>query len=151
MHDQIAQQAREMWAAAAKSEIPEAVRSFAQEGVAKTSEAVATWAAATRNGSKAFEELLHVAQSGARMVGEKLVADAVANTETALAAAHGVAQARTVSEVARLQASYAQAQLATLNAQGKGLLELSAKVAQETTNAMAAFAGKAAGDLHRTA
>ncbi len=151
MHNDIAQQAREMWVAAAKSEIPPAVRTLAQEGVAKTGEAVAKWTAAARNGSKAFEELLHVAQSGARMVGEKVVADAVANTEAALAAAHGVAQATTVSEAARLQAAYAQTHLATLNTQGKGLLELSAKVVQETTGAFAAMAGKAAGELQRSA
>ncbi len=151
MHDQIAQQARQMLAAAATSEIPASVRSFAQEGVTKTGEAVAQWTAATRKGAGAFEEILQVAQSGAKAVGETVLGNIVANTEAAIAAAHGVARATTLAEAARLQASYVQEQLNALNAQGKGLLELSVKVAQETANAAAAIASKTAADVNRAA
>ena len=51
--------------------------------------------------------------------------------------------------MAQLQAKFVQEQLALASQQGKALLELSAKIAQETTDTLTAIATKSAGDLQK--
>ena len=126
--------------------MPAEVQAMAQDGVAKAREAFATWTVATPTGIRAIDEVMLASRSGAKAIGEKVHNNSQAAIEAAFDAAQGLARAKTLPEVAQLQAKLVQEQLAMASQQGKGLLELCAKVAQETTDALAAIATKAASD-----
>ena len=66
-------------------------------------------------------------------------------------AAQDLARARTLPEVAQLQARFLQEQLARVSTQGKGLLELTMKVAKDTTDTWNAIATKFAEDMKTAA
>jgi hypothetical protein len=151
MNEQITRQAQDMLAAVVKTEVPAEVRTMAQESVAKAREAYGKWTNAAQAGAKALEEMMVTTQSGAKTVGETVLGHAVANTEAAFDAARGLARARTLPEAAQLQVKFVQEQLAIVGEQGKGLLELTAKVAKETTDALTAIATRAAEDLKKVA
>lgn len=150
MHEQISKQAREMWAAATKTEIPDAIRSAAQDSVAKASEALAQWQTVARQGSKAFEDISLATQSGAKAVGEQVLGNTIANAEAGIAAAQKVVAARTIPEAAQLQAKFLQDQAEAWKLQSKELAELSLKVARETADALTASVAKMTGELKPT-
>ena len=58
MNDQFARQAQDMFAAAKEARIPENVKAFAEESVAKTRDAYAKINAATQDNVKAVEEIV---------------------------------------------------------------------------------------------
>ena len=147
MNEHIARQAREMLAAAAKTEVPPEMRALAQETVAKAREAVGKWTSGARQGAHALEEVALTAQTGLRTISEKAFDNALANTETAFEAAEKLARASTLTEAAQLQARFLQDQLAVVSRQGRELVELSVKAAQETKDALTLIATKFADDL----
>jgi len=151
MNEQLTRQAQDMLAAVVKTEVPAEVRTMVQDGVAKTREAYAKWTTAAQTGSKALEEVMLATQAGAKTVGETIFGNALANTEAAFDAAQGLARARTLPEVAQLQTRFVQELLAIVSKQGKGLLELTVKVAKETADTLTAIATKAADDLKKVA
>ena len=147
MNEQITRQAQDMLAAVVKTEVPAEVRAMAQDNVDKAREAYAKWTTAAQTGTKALEEILAATQLGAKTVGEKVMGHALANTKAAFDAAQALARASTLPEAAQLQARFVQQHLAIVSEQGKGLLELTVKVAKETTDTLTAIATKAANDL----
>ncbi len=151
MNEHIARQAQEMLAAVAKTEIPPEMRALAQETVAKAREALGKWNSGARQGARALEEVVVSAQTGLRTIGEKALDSALANTETAFEAAAELARARTLTEATQLQARFLQDQLAVVSRQAKELVELSAKVAQETKDNLTLIATKVVDDLKRVA
>ena len=151
MQEEFAQQARDMLAAASRTEVPAELRAVGQDSVAKAREACATWHAAAEKGAKAIEDVLLVAQSNAKLVSRKIADNAVANTNAALEAAEQLAGAKTLQEAAQLQAKFVQAQMGVLGEQANALLESSLKVAKQAADTFVGAAAKAAGDHSRTA
>ena len=142
MNDQFTRQAQEMFAAAKDARIPENVQAFAEDSVAKTREAYSKMNAAAQDGVKAVQEIMVAAQSGAKTFSEKLLHTASVNAEAAFDAAEAMAKAKTVPEMARLQATFLQQQLATASAQTKEFFELSNKIGRQTLESMNAVASK---------
>jgi hypothetical protein len=150
MNESFARQAKEFFSVAKDVRIPDNVQALAEESVAKTREAYQKINTAAKDGAKVFEEVVLTAQAGAKAFGEKVLSNASANTEAAFDAAQAIARARTLPEVARLQADFMQQQLAIANAQTRELFELSAKIAKQTFETMNAAATKTFEQLRKT-
>lgn len=142
MTDQFTRQAQEMLAAAKEARIPENVQAFAEDSVAKTREAYGKMTAATQDGMKAMQEIMLAAQAGAKSFGEKMLQNASENAEAAFDAAEAMAKAKTLPEVARLQATFVQQQLAAASTQTKEFFELSNKIGRQTLESMNSVASK---------
>jgi hypothetical protein len=142
MNDQFTRQAQDMLAAAKEARIPENVQAFAEDSVAKTREAYTKMSVATQDGVKAMQEVMLAAQAGAKSFGEKMLHTASLNAEAVFDAAEAMAKAKTVPEMARLQATFVQQQLATASAQTKEFFELSNKIGRQTLESMNAAATK---------
>ena len=142
MTDQFAKQAQDMLSAAKNARIPENVQAFAEDSVAKTRDAYTKMSTAAQDGVKATEEVILAAQAGAKTFGEKVLHNAALNAESAFDAAEAMARAKTVPEMARLQATFIQQQLATASSQSKEFFELSSKIARQTLESMNAAATK---------
>ena len=142
MNDQFTRQAQDMFAAAKEARIPENVQAFAEESVAKTRDAYAKMNAATQDGVKAIEEIVLAAQAGAKTFSEKLMHTTMVNTEAAFDAAEAIAHAKTLPEVARLQADFFKQQFAAASSQTKEFFELSTKISRQTLESMNSAATK---------
>jgi phasin len=135
-------QAQEMFSAGKDAKIPDNLSAFAEDAVTKTRDAYSKMAVVAKDNAKVVEDVVLTAQAGAKSIGEKIVANTLANTEAAFDAAQAMAKAKTFPEIARLQANYWQQQFATVGAQSKELLELSNKVAKQTFDTMGSAATK---------
>jgi len=142
MNEQLKRQATDFMKAASEARIPEGVQQIAEDTVAKTREAYARMAVATKDSAKVAEEVFLAAHAGARVIGEKMLANTAANTEAMFDAAQAIVKAKTLPEAARLQATFMQSQMALAGNQAKELFELSTRVAQQTFETMSAAAGR---------
>ena len=142
MNDQFTRQAQDMFAAAKEARIPENVQAFAEESVAKTRDAYSKMNAATQDSVKAVEEIVLAAQAGAKSFSEKFIHAATTNAEAAFDAAEAIARAKTLPEVARLQADFFKQQMAAASAQTKEFFELSSKISRQTLESMNSAASK---------
>jgi len=142
MNDQFTRQAQDMLNAAKDARIPENVQAFAEESVLKTREAYAKMTAVAKDGAKVMEDVMLASHAGAKAIGDKVMHNTLANTEAAFDAALAIARAKTLPEVARLQANFLQQQFAIANAQTKELFELSTKVGKQTFESVNAAAQK---------
>lgn len=150
MTDRFSREAREMFNAAKHAKIPENVKTIAQDGVAKSREAFELMQSASRDGAKTMESVLLTAQAGAHAMGERVLRNIEANADAAFDAAEAMARAQTVPEFVQLQANFVQAQLNSTSDQAKELLKLSAKIAQQTFEAMSAASMEAFDQLKRS-
>jgi phasin len=150
MQDEMARQARDVLTAVTKSEVPAEVQAFAQESVAKARDAYTKWNAGAEKGAKALEELIHLAQSSAKSVGEQALGNVHANTDAAFDAAGQLARARTLQEAVQLQAKFVQTKMGIAGAQGKALFELTLKIAKEVADGLIAIAASTAGDFKKS-
>lgn len=135
-------QAQEMFTAGKDARIPENMSAFAEDAVNKSREVYSKFAAAAKDNVKVVEDVVLTAQAGAKSIGEKLVANTLANTDAVFDAAQAIAKAKTFPEVARLQANFFQQQFAAAGAQTKELFELSSKVAKQTFETVGAATTK---------
>ena len=110
--------------------MPDNFKAMAEEGVAKAREAYTQMSSAAQDGAKSFEEIVTVAQTGARQIGEKVLANVAANTSAAFDIAGAMAKCTTLADVGRLQAEFMQRQVAIAGEQTKELYQLSTEVAQ---------------------
>lgn len=129
-------QAQEIFTAGKDAKVPENVSAFAEDAVAKTRDAYQKITAVAKDNAKVAEDVLLTTQAGAKSIGEKMVANTLANTEAAFEVAQAIARCRTFPEIARLQANYLQQQFAVAGSQSKELFELSSKVAKQTLETM---------------
>ena len=136
INDQFTRQAQDMFNAAKDARIPENVQHMAEEGVAKTREAYQKINAATKDGAKVVEGVMVAAQAGVKTLGEKVLHNTMANTESLFDAAQAIARARSLPEAAKLQADFMQQQFAAVGAQSKEFFELSTKLARQTFETM---------------
>jgi hypothetical protein len=142
MNEQYTRQAQEMMNAAKDARIPQNVQVFAEDSVAKTREVVSKMTVVAKDNAKAAEEMMTAAQTGAKSIGEKLMHNTVANTEAAFDAATAMARARSLPEVAKLQADFMQQSMTMMSNQTKELFDLSGKVMRQTFETMNAAAAK---------
>ena len=142
MNDQISRQAQEMFEAAKDARIPENVQAMAEDAVEKSRDAYSKMTHATKDGVKAFEQMMSAASNGAKTITEKMIRNSEVNAEAAFDAAQAMARAKTLPEVMRLQSSFLQQQMAVAGAQTKELFELSTKVTQQTFETMNSVASK---------
>lgn len=134
----------EMLKAAKEARIPEQVQTFAAESVDQTRKAYTAAASAAFEQARTAEQMFSAMQSGARAIGDKLIANTAANTEAFFDAASQMAKASTFPEVARLQAEFARDQLSKAANQTKELVELASEVTKSTFEEVQSAAGKAA-------
>lgn len=132
MNEQFTRQTQEFFDAAKDARIPENMQAFAEDAVEKSRTAFEKVQEATKDNAKAVEELVAAATDGAKTIGEKVLRNTELNAEAAFDAAEAIARAKTLPEIARLQSSFVQQQMAVAGAQTKELFELSTKVAQQT-------------------
>lgn len=142
MNEQFTRQAEDLLAAAKDARIPENVQAFAEDSVAKTRDAYSKMSAAAKESAQATEEIFQAAQAGAKSFGEKILHNASVNAEAIFDAAEAMARAKTVPEIARLQASFVQQQLAAASTQTKEFFELSNKISRQTLESVNAVATK---------
>lgn len=135
-------QAQEMFAAAKDARIPENMQAFAEESVSKTREAYTKMSSVAKDNAKIMEDVMLAAHAGAKAIGEKVLQNTTVNTEAAFEAAENIARAKTLPEVARLQADFMQQQFAAVSAQTKELFELSTKFAKQSFESMNSAATK---------
>jgi hypothetical protein len=116
--------------------IPESVRMIAENSVARSRSVYSKIGIVTKDRMKALEEVIDVANRGAKAIGEKILRNTEANVEAALDAAEGIARAKTLPEVATLQADFVRQQLTIVGTQAQEIFEISAKVAQHAFETM---------------
>jgi hypothetical protein len=149
MKEESAHQAGEMFGAAKNARIPDNVQAFAEESVAQTREAYRKITTLAKDGAKVLEDVVLTAQAGAKALGDKVMTNANTNVEAAFDAARAVARARTLPEVARVQADLMHRQLAVANEQTKELLDLSTNIAMQTLKTVNAAVTKTFEDLSK--
>ena len=145
MNEQFTRQVEEFFS------IPDNVQSMVEDGVTKTRDAYLKINAVTKDGVKAFEEAVTAAFAGTKTIGEKVLLNIEANTKAAIDGAQSISRARILPEVVRLQSSYLQNQVVATSMQAKELCELSAKVVEQTFEAMNATASKTFDELRKAA
>jgi len=150
MSKQLTRRTQDMIDAVKDGRIPPNVRAIAEGGVAKTRMTYSKMNSMTKDGMKAFEDVIDTAHSGAKIIGEKILSNTEASVEAALDAAQAVARAKSLPEAASLQANFMQQQLTLAGAQAKEIFDLSAKVAQQTFESMNSARMKALENLHKT-
>jgi hypothetical protein len=150
MKEDFARQASEMLGAAKNARILDNVQSFAEESIAQTREAYRKMNTLAKDSAKVLEDVMLAAQAGAKALGERVMTNADANAEAAFDAARAVARARTLPEVARVQADLMHHQLAVANEQTKELLDLSTNIAMQTLKTVNTAVTKTFEDLSKT-
>jgi len=107
-----------------------AFQAFAEKGVSTSREFYTRTAALAHESAKALSEIADTAWGSTKLLNEKVVQNVAANIEAAFAAAHGIAAAKSLAEIGRIQSAYAQ-QLATKTTeQTKEFVDLSTRAAQ---------------------
>jgi len=149
MNDQFTRQAQDMFRIAQDGKLPENLQAMAEDGVAKTRDAFHKLNTVAKDGARVVEEVMLATQAGAKAIGEKVLHNTSVNTEAAFDAAQAMARARTLPEIARLQADFMQQQFAIAGAQTKELFDLSSKVARQTIESMNSAAAKSFEQLKR--
>ena len=143
MIDQWKREARQMFTAAKNARIPGSFAVLAEDAISRSRDAFDHFQSVSTDGTRSVETALRAAQDGARVIGEKVLQNVEQNTEMAFQAAQAMARAKTVPELLQLQSSFLQQHLSVSARQSMDLLELSAKVTQQTYDTMNAVALKA--------
>lgn len=151
MNDQFTRQAQEMFNAAKDARIPENVQAFAEDTVAKSREAFQRVNVMAKDGVKVAEEIMLASHAGAKTIGEKMMHNTAVNTNAAFDAAQQMARAKSMQELARLQADFFQQQFAAATQQSRELFELSSKVARQTFETANAAATKSFDQFKKSA
>ena len=107
--------------------------------------------ALAKDNAKVVGELLVAAHAKAKTIGDKVVANAVTNTEAAFAAAQAIARAKTLPEAARLQLEFMQTQLAVAGHQTNDLIALQVEAARQTARSLQTAATKSFAQMKPTA
>ena len=88
--------------------------------------------------------------AGAKTIGEKMLHNTAVNTDAAFDAAQQMARAKSIQDLARLQADFFQQQMAAASAQTKELLELSTKVSRQTFESISGAAQRSFETMKKT-
>lgn len=145
-----ARQAEEMMKAAKDARIPENMQAMAQESVENSRKVYIQLTNAAKDNARVAEDVVTTVQTGAKVFGEKVIANTVQNTDAVFDAALNIARAKTLPEAARLQAEFAKSQFTAATTQSQELMQLSAKMAQATLDQMGQAAAKSFANMKKT-
>ena len=98
-------------------------QAFAEKGVTTSKELYTKTAAVAHESAKVLSEIADTAWGSIKLLNEKVVQYVAANMEAAFAAAHGIASAKSLAEIGKIQSEYAQ-QLAVKATSGFALFVL---------------------------
>ena len=112
--------------------LPQHLQTMIAGGVGNSRTSYDKAAQYAKNNLKTADNIIAAAQTSGKEIGEKVLALAEINVRAAFEAAAAFSRARTLPELARLQANFAQQQLAVAHAQSQDLLQLYAQLAQQT-------------------
>lgn len=122
--------------------IPETVQAYVADSVGKARDSYDKATVLSKANMKALQEAAIAAQTNAQRVGEQVLRNIETNAEAAFEAAHALTQAKTLPELARVQAEFLQKQFSVAGAQSKQLFELSTEHAQQTYGALTSVVAK---------
>lgn len=112
-------------------EIPEQVRSMAEQTVTQAKKAFEDLLTATQKAVEKVEGSAATVQAGTTEINKKALGFAEENVASAFAFAQNVARAKTLQEVFSLQNDFLKAQLATLGEQARALSDTATKAATD--------------------
>ena len=119
-------------------QIPQQLQTAIVNGVGKSRESFDMAAEYARANMKTVETFV---SASSKQIGEKVLGNAETNAKAAFEAAATLAGAKTLPELARLQANFVQQQLQVVIAQNQELFQLSTQLVQQTfANFNSAFA-----------
>lgn len=110
--------------------VPQNVQAVAQQSVAASQELYTKAATAAQDSTRIATEIADTAWGSTKMLHEKLVKNLTANTEAVFAAAHAIAKAKSLPEIAKLQGEFLQKFAAQSAEQTKEFADLSARATQ---------------------
>jgi hypothetical protein len=110
--------------------IPENVQAVAQQSVAASKELYEKTAAVAQEGTRALTEITDTVWGSTKMLNEKIVENMTANFEATFTAAHAIATAKSLPEIAKLQSDLLQKLSAQAAEQTKEFFDLSARATQ---------------------
>ena len=106
------------------------LQAFAEKGVSTSREIYTKTAALAHESAKALSEIADTAWGSTKLLNEKVVQNVAANMEAAFAAAHGIASAKSLAEIGKIQSEYAQQLAVKATEQTKEFVDLSTRAAQ---------------------
>jgi hypothetical protein len=110
--------------------VPENIQAIAQQGVAASKEFYSKAAATAQDGAKAMNEVADTAWGSTKMLNEKIVQNMAANAEAAFNAAHAIATAKSLPEIAQIQSEFVQKFAAQAAEQTREFVDLSTRATQ---------------------
>ena len=122
--------------------VPENVQAIAQQGIAASKDLYTKSAAAAQDSAKVMTEIADTAWGSTKMLNEKIVQNLTANAEAAFSAAHAIATAKSLPEMAKLQGEFAQKFAAQAAEQTKEFFDLSTRATQHLFEKAQAAASK---------
>lgn len=143
--------AEDMFAAAKEGRIPAELQAFAAESIAQSRKAFDAAKVAAEGHARTTGDVLASVQSGAKEIGDMMLANTTANAEAFFDAAGQMAKATTVPEALRLQAEFVKAQVAAAVSQSQELFAASTKFAKSTAADVQAAAEKTMKDMTKAA
>jgi phasin len=123
-------------------EMPDAVREFAEKGIAQARENYAKMKSVAEDTTDLVEDTYETARDGAFTFGGKAIDAAKAHSDASFAFAKDLFAAKTLAEVIELQTAFARQQFDTMTAQFKDFQELTQKLFAETTKPVTAHVEK---------
>lgn len=142
MNDQFKRQFEDMLGVAKDARIPDNVQQIAEQTVERSHDAYLKISNVARDNAKMAEEVILTAQAGAKSIGEKFVTNTLSNTDAVFEAARSIARAKTLPEMARLQAEFMQSQAAIVGQQAREFLDLSNKLMRHSFETMSTATAK---------
>jgi phasin family protein len=121
---------------------PQRVQAIAEKNIATSKDLYEKAAAAAQDGAKALTEVADTAWGSTKLLNEKVAQNLTANVETAFAAIHEMACAKSLQEIARLQSEYLQKITAQATEQTKEFVDLSTRATQHVFEKVQAAATK---------
>jgi phasin len=117
-------------------EIPEQMRTMAEQSVGQAKKAFDDMMAASQKAVQKVEGSAATVQAGATDMNKKILSYAEENVAAAFAFAQNLARAKTFQDVVTLQNDFLKAQMAALGEQTRVLSDTAAKAATDAANAM---------------
>jgi hypothetical protein len=102
-----------------------------ENSVGKSRESYDKAAEYAKENMRTIEQAVVAAQASGKQIGEKFFRDAEASAKSFFDTASAMARAKTISEIAGLQAEFVQQQVEAMGEQSKAFFEFSSKFAQQ--------------------
>lgn len=116
--------------------VPWNFQALANQGVTSSKEFYERTAAATQDGARALTQIADIAWSCTKILNDKLAQNLAGNVEATFTAAHAIATAKSLPEMARLQRDFIHKLTAQAMGQVMGLVDLSTGASQHVLEKM---------------